>query len=55
LGGGYLQGFSPVSGTFKLYLQDDGTFHEEDSHRRWVQVRDDSGAFLGLSDANYEG
>jgi CubicO group peptidase (beta-lactamase class C family) len=55
LGEGYLQGFSPVSGTFKLYLQDDGTFHEEDSHRRWVQVRDDSGAFLGLSDANYEG
>jgi CubicO group peptidase (beta-lactamase class C family) len=55
LGEGHLVGFSPVSGTFKLYLQDDGTFHEEDSHRRWRAVRDGSGAFVGFADARDEG
>jgi hypothetical protein len=52
-GEGYLNGFSPIAGTFKLYLQDDGTLHEEDSHRSWVPVRDESGAFVGLADARY--
>ncbi len=50
LGEGYLVGFSPVSGTFKLFLQDDGTFFEEDSHQRFVQVRNENGSFAGIAD-----
>jgi hypothetical protein len=48
LGAGHLVGFSPVSGTFKLYLQDDGSFYEEDSHQRYLQVRNDDGSFAGI-------
>ena len=51
LGDGHLLGFSPVSGTFKLYLQEDGTFYQEDSHERYSPVRDREGAFAGLADA----
>jgi len=50
-GEGYLVGFSPLAGTFKLYLQEDGTFHEEDSHRTYLPVRDAAGAFVGIADA----
>jgi CubicO group peptidase (beta-lactamase class C family) len=49
-GDGYLVGFAPISGTFKLYLQPDGTLHEEDSRERYVAVRDDAGSFAGISD-----
>jgi len=47
---GHLVGHSPVSGTFKLYLQEDGTLHEEDSYERYVPVRDESGSFAGIAD-----
>ncbi len=50
-GEGHLVGFVPVAGTFKLYLQDDGSLHEEDSHRRYVSVRDAAGSFAGIADA----
>ncbi len=50
-GEGHLVGFSPVAGTFKLYLQQDGSLHEEDSHRRYVSVRDAAGSFAGIADA----
>jgi len=46
----HLVSFSPVSGTFKLYLQPDGSLHEEDSHRRYVPVRDESGSLAGIAD-----
>jgi CubicO group peptidase (beta-lactamase class C family) len=49
---GHVVGFAPVSGTFKLYLQPDGSLHEEDSHERYVLLRDDSGTFAGIADAN---
>jgi CubicO group peptidase (beta-lactamase class C family) len=48
---GHLVGFAPVAGTFKLYLQQDGSLHEEDSHRRYVSVRDAAGSFAGIADA----
>ena len=48
-GPGHLVGFSPVSGTFKLYLQEDGTLYEEDSHQRYVTVRNDDGSFAGIA------
>jgi tetratricopeptide (TPR) repeat protein len=48
-GEGHLVGHSPVSGTFALYLQEDGSFHEEDSHERYVAIRDADGAFAGLA------
>ena len=47
----HLIGFTPFSGTFELYLQPDGSFHEEDSYRRYLPIRDDSGAFAGLADS----
>ncbi len=50
VGDGHLVGYSPLSGTFKLYLQQDGTLHEEDSHERYVLVDDDDGSFAGISD-----
>jgi CubicO group peptidase (beta-lactamase class C family) len=50
-GAGHLVGFAPVAGTFKLYLQQDGSLHEEDSHRRYVPVRDAAGSFAGIADA----
>jgi CubicO group peptidase (beta-lactamase class C family) len=51
-GDGHLMGFSPVSGTFQLYLQPDGSFHEEDSYTRYLPVRDGAGAFAGIADAD---
>jgi tetratricopeptide (TPR) repeat protein len=49
-GEGHLVAYSPLSGTFKLYLQADGSLHEEDSRRRYVPVRDASGQLAGISD-----
>jgi CubicO group peptidase (beta-lactamase class C family) len=50
-GTGHLVGYIPFAGTFKLYLQEDGSLHEEDSHRRYVPVRDTAGSFAGIADA----
>ncbi len=52
-GDGHLVSHSPFSGTFRLYLQDDGTFHAEDSHERYWPVADDDGAFAGLAAADH--
>jgi hypothetical protein len=49
-GDGYLVSHSPFAGTFRLYLQDDGTFHVEDSRDRYWPIHDDDGAFAGLAD-----
>jgi hypothetical protein len=51
VGDGHLVVYSPMAGTFKLYLQADGTFHMEDSHERYEAVRDASGAFAGFMPA----
>lgn len=42
---------SPTSGVFRLYPQKDGSFFQEDSHRRFYPVHDDQGAFAGLATA----
>ena len=47
---GYLVGTSPVSGTFKLYLQPDGSLHEEDSYERYVPIRNPPDGFAGIAD-----
>jgi CubicO group peptidase (beta-lactamase class C family) len=49
-GDGHLVLDVPVAGTFKLYLQDDGTLHSEDSYERYVPIRDEAGAFAGVAD-----
>jgi CubicO group peptidase (beta-lactamase class C family) len=49
-GQGHLVGFSPYAGTFELYLQPDGSLIQEDSRRRYLPVRDESGAFAGMTD-----
>ena len=49
-GDGYLVGYSPLGGTFKLYLQPDGSFHQEDSYLRYVPVRDEAGKLAGVTD-----
>ncbi len=50
LGEGHLVGFTPVGGTFKLYLQEDGTLHQEDSFTRYAPVRDADGTLAGIAD-----
>ncbi len=47
---GHLMGYFPTSGTFQLFLQPDGTFHEEDSYRTFVPVRNDDGSLAGIVD-----
>jgi CubicO group peptidase (beta-lactamase class C family) len=47
---GALVAFSEVSGTFREYLQPDGSFIEEDSLERYVQIRDGEGRFAGVAD-----
>jgi CubicO group peptidase (beta-lactamase class C family) len=49
-GQGCLVAYYPTSGTFKLYLQEDGSLHEEDSLARYYPVRDDSGSLAGIAD-----
>ncbi len=52
LADGHLVTFSEVSGTFKEYLQPDGWLVEEDSHERYLPIRDDAGTFAGLADTS---
>jgi len=49
-GDGHLVSYVPFAGTFRLYLQEDGSLHEEDSYERYVPVRDTVGAFAGIAD-----
>ncbi len=51
LGDGHLVGHSPVSGRFKLYLQPDGTLHEEDSLERYWPITGPDGGVTGIADA----
>ena len=48
LADGHLVAHEPTSGTFKLYLQADGSFHQEDGHQRLVPLRDSDGSVAGL-------
>ncbi len=48
---GHLRSHSPVSGTFDLYLQEDGRLFEEDSWEEYLVVRDAEGAVDGIADA----
>jgi CubicO group peptidase (beta-lactamase class C family) len=49
IGDGHLVVHEPTSGTFKAYLQPDGSFHMEDSFLRIVPVRDRGGAVTGFA------
>ena len=49
-GDGHLVAYAPTAGTFRLYLQPDGSLHQEDAHQRYVPVRDDAGALTGIAD-----
>jgi tetratricopeptide (TPR) repeat protein len=46
---GHLVTESPMGGTFRLYLQPDGSLHSEDSHLRYLPIYDDEGAFTGFA------
>jgi len=48
---GHLVVYIPTAGTFRAYLQPDGSFHLEDSHDRYWPARDDNGVFTGFTDA----
>ena len=48
-GDGYLVASSPVRGTYRLYVQPDGSLHSEDSHLRFLPIYDDAGSFAGLA------
>ena len=50
VGNGHLIGHSPVSGTFKLFVQPDGAWYEEDTHVRYLPIRTEAGAFAGIAD-----
>jgi tetratricopeptide (TPR) repeat protein len=50
LGDGHLVAFIPLAGTFRLYLQPDGSFHEEDSHERRIPLFDSGDTFAGFAD-----
>ena len=47
---GHLVGRFPWSGTFGMYLQPDGSLHQEDSHRIFVPVRNEDGSLAGIVD-----
>ena len=47
--GGHLVAHSPVRGTFRLYLQPDGSLHAEDSYQRFLPIRDDGGRLAGFA------
>jgi len=49
-GEGHLVSCCPVRGTFRLYLQNDGTLHEEDSYRRYFPIHDNTGSIAGIAD-----
>jgi CubicO group peptidase (beta-lactamase class C family) len=46
---GYLVANSPVRGTYRLYLQPDGSLHSEDSYLQFLPISDDAGSFAGLA------
>ena len=48
LGDGHLVAYHPTEGTFRLYLQPDGIFHQEDALQTFVPVRNDDGSLAGL-------
>jgi hypothetical protein len=48
LGDGHLVAHHPFQGTFKLYLQPDGSFHMEDALMRFVPVRNPDGSLSGM-------
>ena len=50
VGDGHLVSHSPLSGTFKLYLQPDGSIVEEDSHERYFTVKNSDDNFAGIAD-----
>lgn len=52
-GEGHLKGYTPTRGTFRLYLQNDGTLHQEDSYSRYFPIRDDKGSFAGIADLGF--
>lgn len=49
---GALVAYSELSGTFRQYLQPDGTLVEEDSLEVYYPVRDADGALTGIADAD---
>lgn len=48
--GDHLESYNPFAGTFRLYLQPDGSLHSEDRRDRFVPVRDGGGGLEGLVD-----
>jgi CubicO group peptidase (beta-lactamase class C family)/Tfp pilus assembly protein PilF len=50
---GHLVSYSPTRGTFRLFLQNDGTLHEEDSFVRYFPVRDDTDSLAGIADVGF--
>jgi len=50
-GEGHLMSYSPTRGTFRLYLQKDGTMHQEDSYALYFPIREHNGSFAGIADA----
>jgi len=49
-GEGHLMSYSPTRGTFRLYLQKDGTLHQEDSLVRYFPIHDEKDSFTGIAD-----
>jgi predicted negative regulator of RcsB-dependent stress response len=49
---GAIVAYSDISGTFREYLQPDGSFIEEDSLERYIQIPDEEGSFAGIADAD---
>jgi CubicO group peptidase (beta-lactamase class C family) len=49
---GALVVYSDIRGTFREYLQADGSIVEEDSLERFIQIRDGNGSFVGFTDAD---
>lgn len=52
-GEGHLVSYTPTRGTFRLYLQSDGTLHQEDSYVRYFPIRDNTGSIAGIADLGY--
>ena len=52
VGDGVLVAYSDVSGTFREYLQPDGSFVEEDSLERYIPISDGDGLFAGIADSD---
>jgi CubicO group peptidase (beta-lactamase class C family) len=48
LGDGHLVAHHPFDGTFRLYLQPDGTLHQEDALQTLVPVRNADGSLAGI-------